>query len=146
MERHSQMPFVFILCKWSSCKGALTLGLAGDVVPVQTVARSAETDVRSIWNLSAEMFASSVSVATAAGGGTCCVDSGDENTTLFVMTETSATATITNARRNVYLCHSCVRGNQEDICRCRCRSGEYRSLRSYRETTGSDSALRTGCR
>lgn len=64
---------------------------AGAVVPIQTVASSAETDVRTIRKLSAEMFTSSVSVATTIGGQTCCVESQTQTKSLVIATATSTT-------------------------------------------------------
>ncbi|KAF0046326.1 hypothetical protein F2P81_002855 [Scophthalmus maximus] len=121
-----------------------TLRQAGAVVPIQSVSMSTEADVRTIRNFSAEMFASSVSMATGAGRRTNCEDT---------RTKTTSDQTVVNFHRDVsaheglsYLCRSCIRGNEADICRRRSRRGECRSLRSYRETRGSDLPLRTTSR
>ena len=60
-----------------------TFGHTGAVVLTQFVSRSTETDVRTIWKLSAEMFTSAVSIATAAGGQTHCKETRTKTTTWF---------------------------------------------------------------
>lgn len=48
------------------------------------------------------------------------------------------------SQRWTYLYHTCVHGNRVNICRRRCQSAEYRSLRSCKGMTGSDPQLQTG--
>lgn len=60
---------------------ALTLRHAAAVVPVQSISWSAETHMRAVWKLPAEMFAPAVPEAATIGGGTCCIETKTDTVT-----------------------------------------------------------------
>lgn len=119
-----------------------TLREAGAVVLVQSVSGSTETYVRTIWKLSAKMFATPVSVAATIGGQTYCEGADTELSQQHDFLIISPLMTV--SEMSTHPCHSCVHGNHLHICRHRLQIGECKSLRSYTETTGTDPQLQTG--
>lgn len=140
--------FCIIVRKSPDCSVAIfwlfTLREAGAVVLVQSVSRSTETYVRTIWKLSAKMLATPVSVAATVGGQAYC-EGADTDTELAQQSDFFILSPLmTVPEMSTHPCHSCVHGNHLHICRHRFQIGECKSLRSCTETTGTDPQLQTG--